>query len=162
MQMNVDIRGFRELDRALGELPKATARNVLRRVTKAALDPMATVAAGAAPHQTGRLSFSISVSERGTRRAEWYGSRARFVAPGVFRSDPKTSFTMAMGPAGGTGALSYASFAEFGTIDTPAHPYMRPAWDGGKDAALQHVKVSLGREIDMAAGRLARRAARRA
>jgi HK97 gp10 family phage protein len=145
VSIGVAFRGWRELDRALGELPKATAKNVLRRTSKAALEPMANQAAALAPQQSGRLSFSISVSERGTRRAEWLRAKARF------------SFVMAMGPAGGTGALQYAAFKEFGTIKMSPEPFMRPAWDGGKVQMLEFVKVELGNQIDAAARRLARK-----
>src|SRR5687767_4678176 len=123
MRMTVKTRGFRELEKKLGELPQATARNVLRRIAKGALEPMADVAAQRAPERTGRLAYSIDVSEGRTRRAKTNWSRLRGVQ-------------MAMGPASGLGTLSYASFDEFGTIDTPAFGYMRSAWDTGAMKAL--------------------------
>ena len=159
MRTGVDLRGFRELDRALGELPKATARNVLRRVARGALEPMANAAAAAAPEDTGKLAFSIEVSETRTRRAQ--PAKAEFLAPGVFRSARKNYVELAMGSAGGLRVLPYAAFVEFGTVDTPAQPYMRPAWDAGKDGALQHVRSELGSEIDKAAARIAAKAARK-
>jgi len=68
---------------------------------------------------------------------------------------------MAMGPAGPFhGVLYYATWAEFGTVDTPPHPYMRPAWDSGAEPALEYIKAELGNEIERAAQRLARKAAR--
>lgn len=148
MRMGVDIRGFRELDRALGEMPRATARGTLRRVGRDALEPVAQMAAALAPERTGRLAFSIDISDKGTRRAEW--------ARGLQRHE----FIMAVGPAAGTGSLSYATFAEFGTIDTAAHPFMRPAWLSGQATALDHVRTELAVEIRKVADRAARKAAR--
>lgn len=146
--MTVKLRGFRELERKLAvDLPKATARNVLRRVAKGALEPMADLAAQKAPEERGILSFSIVVSEGRTRRARTFFRRVRGVE-------------MAMGPASGLGATYYASHVEFGTIDTPAQPYMRPAWDTGKQSALDYVEDNLWREIDRAVGRAAKRKAR--
>ena len=147
--MTVRLEGFRELERALNELPKSTGKNVLRRVSKGALQPMAEKARGLAPKDKGDLAASIQVSERRTRRV------AR-----INRFDKNTGIQMAMGPVSGKGVLNYATFAEFGTIDTPATPFMRPSWDGGKDNALDYVKANLGSEIEKAAKRLAKKAAR--
>lgn len=145
----VTLTGFEEFEEALNELPsRATQKNVVRRVLKAAAEPIADAAASMAPVESGRLAFSISVSTKGTRRARWKGVGG----PGAV--------VVAIGPAGGTGALNYASFVEFGTVDTPAEPYMRPAWDGGKFGALERIKSGLRIEIDKAAARAARKAAR--
>ena len=149
MTTNVILTGFRELEAALSELPKATGRNVLRRIGKGALEPMADRASERAPVEEGKLSFSIAVSEGRTRRAK----RSR-------RFDRKTGLEMAMGPASGSGALNYASFVEFGTSDTSPQPYMRPAWDAGAQKALDHIKDALADEIGRAAKRIAGKRAR--
>ena len=149
----VKLTGFRELERALEQLPKATGKNVLRRVAKGALEPMADSAAAKAPHRTGRLSFSISVSERRTRRAK--RSTTRYVKGG-FRANPSTGIEIAMGPASGFGAaLQYASFDEFGTVDTPAFAFMRGAWHSGSYKALKYVEANLGEAIQTAARKVA-------
>lgn len=67
---------------------------------------------------------------------------------------------MAMGPASGVGSLNYASFDEFGTVDTPAFGFMRAAWDGGADRALDYVIENLGTEIAKAVARQAKRQAK--
>lgn len=149
MSARVKLSGFRELEKKLAvDMPKATARNVLRRVAKGALEPMADDAARNAPEARGILSFSIAVSEQRTRRARRFTMRR---INGV---------QMAMGPAAGLGATYYASAVEFGTIDTPAQPYMRPAWDTGKQSALDYVQDNLWREIEKAVGRAAKKKAR--
>jgi HK97 gp10 family phage protein len=147
MKMVVKTRGFRELEKKLSELSEATGRNVLRRVAKGALEPMADVAAQKAPEDEGKLAFSIAVSEGRTRRARTGFQRIRGIQ-------------MAMGPASGVGSLQYATFVEFGTIDTPAQPYMRPAWDTGKMNALDYVQDNLWREVEKAVGRVQRKALR--
>lgn len=148
MDIAVTLEGFAELDRALAELPKATAKNVLRRVARGALEPMANTAAALAPTRSGRLAYSISVSEKRTGRAQW---QRRAVRNGI---------TMAMGPGGGLGTLGYATFDEFGTVDTPAFGFMRAAWDSGRGPALEYVKLNLSIEIEKAALRYARRLAK--
>lgn len=143
------LEGFREFEEALNQLPKATGRNVLRRLARGALEPMADQAAGNAPVAEGDLRNSIEVSERRTRRVNRAG-----------RFDRKTGIEMAMGPASGEGVLSYATFVEFGTNDTPPQPYMRPAWDSGRGDALDYIKENLWDEIHKAALRVQRKGAR--
>lgn len=148
MKTTVKLEGFKELDQALSKLPEATGRRTLRTIAKGALEPMADDAASRAPRDEGLLAFSITVSERRTRRAKTGYSKRQGVQ-------------MAMGPASGVGTLSYASFVEFGTVDTAAQPYMRPAWDAGAERTLQYVKDNLNTAIEKAASRLAKRQAKK-
>jgi HK97 gp10 family phage protein len=108
---------------------------------------MATDAANNAPEESGRLGFSIAVSERRTARAKTTFNKARGVQ-------------IAMGPATGQGTLHYAAFVEFGTDETPAQPFMRPAWDRGAMKSLNYIIDNLWIEIDKAVGRVARRKAK--
>lgn len=148
----LQMEGFKEFEHNLRLLSKATGKNVLRRVARGALEPMADSAAAKAPHRTGRLAFSISVSEKRTSRAK--KSTTRFVG-GKFLTDPSKGIEMAMGPASGFGAaLNYASFDEFGTIDTPAFAFMRSAWSFGGVKALRYVTTHLGVEIDKAVSKM--------
>lgn len=147
MKMVVKTRGFRELEKKLSQLAEATGRNVLRRVAKGALEPMADEAARRAPEERGVLAFSIVVGEGRTRRARTNFLRVRGIQ-------------MAMGPATGFGATYYAAHVEFGTIDTPAQPYMRPAWDTGKFKALEYVQDNLALEVEKAIGRVQKKAGR--
>lgn len=157
----VKLSGFRELEAALAELPKATGRAVLRKIARAALEPMATDASNKAPHRTGKLAFSISISEKRTRRAvKFIGASS---GKKFFRSDASTGIDMAMGPAAGFGAvLSYAYFDEFGTVDTPAFGFMRGAWDAGATRSLDYIKDNLWAEIEKSTKRLAARRAKAA
>lgn len=148
MRLVVKTRGFKDLERKLAnDLPKATARNVLRRVAKGALEPMADSAAQKAPERTGKLAYSITVSEGRTRRAKTDWNRSRGVQ-------------MAMGPSSGLGTLNYATFDEFGTIDTPAFGFMRAAWDSGSFKALDYVQDNLWRAVETAIGRVQKKQAR--
>lgn len=109
---------------------------------------MAAHAAALAPEKTGKLSFSIAISPRRTRRVRKQ------------RKDAPTFFEIAMGPASGLGTLYYATHDEFGTVDTPPQPFMRPAWDAGKAGLLDDVKDGLTVEIAKAAKRVAAKKAR--
>ena len=149
--MQMRLEGGKALDRILGELPKTVARRELREIGKIVLDPMASMASALAPDRSGKLAFSISVSEGRTRRAK-----------SDFKFDRINGVQIAMGPAGGTGALNYASFAEFGTIDTVAKPYMRPTWDALASSSLNDIGSLMWSRISKASERNAKRLAKKA
>jgi HK97 gp10 family phage protein len=140
----VRVEGLVELDNALSELPKATARNVLRRALLKAGEPIRAAAEVNAPERTGTLKTRIAIGTKLTRRQKKMHKRESAVE--VF-----------VGPSG---VLSYAVPQEFGTAHHGPHAYMRPAWDENKTEALEIIKKDLGAEIEKARARLARKAAR--
>lgn len=167
MVASVSISGFRELDRALGELPKATSRNVLRRTLVKAGQPIADEASRLAPVDTGKLRDRIVVSPRLKNKvgnAEYsaalragLGKQAAVSALRQARRDAKgqRSFAeMFVGPA--RGVIRYAHLVEFGTVKTAPQAFMRPAWDATKRQALDIIKAELGSEIIAAARRIGR------
>lgn len=156
MEINVGLRGFPELEDALAALPNAVGRRVLRAVGKEALEPIARDAASLAPERSGRLAFSVVVSEQRTRRAKRPRSLNGATATGGQYVE------VAMGVGSGLGALFYGWFVEFGTVDTPAQPFIRPAWDRGAQRAQDSVADNLWIEIRRAADREGRRQARQA
>lgn len=169
MTMTVSVAGLAELDRALGELPKATARNVLLRTLKQAAQPILEDAKRLAPVRTGTLRDSILASSRVKNKAgnaEYAAAMrsglgkdaARAALLSARRANKgKGSFAeLYVGPARGRGVIRYAHIVEFGSNDTAPQPYMRPAWDGNKDKALDTIKAELGNEIIKAARRVAR------
>lgn len=148
--VTVSLEGLRELDAALGELGKATGRNVMRRVAMARLQPMAEEARRLAPVEDTDLRDSIAVSTKLAGYARRLNSRSRSEAEAY------------MGPAGADGkkAPPQGSLQEFGTKNHPPQPFMRPAWDSGKTELLTGIREDLWAEIEKAAARQARKAAR--
>lgn len=136
--------GLRDLTRALGELPKTTARNTLKRVLVKAAKPIEDAAETNAPKLTGRLTRSIVTGTRLTR------PQARQA-----KKDGKFFAEVHVGTADPAGIPQ-----EFGTFKESAQPFMRPAWEANKDGALKIIKDELGTEIEKSAARLARKAAR--
>ena len=66
-----------------------------------------------------------------------------------------------MGPAGPGGNVPPQGIQqEFGNRNHGPQPFMRPAWDGGQDALLEGIKDDLWAEIERAAARQAKKAAR--
>jgi len=160
----VKIEGLAELDAMLAELGKATGKNVLRRVAKKRLEPIAAAMRAKAPDDpatTGRdLKRSIVVSEKLSKRQAALarsaaGGGPRMTADG-WRSDAKNSITMYAGP----GPLPHAHMQEFGTVHHGAQPFVRPAWDGQKNGLLPGLAADMKQEIGKAIARKAKRAAR--
>ena len=169
MKASLKVEGFKELDDALGELPKAAAKTVLTRTLSAAAKPIVELARELAPKLTGRLSLSIVAS---TRLANKVGSaeyHAVLVAGGT-KEDAASALRSARRAAKGTGSFAelhigptkspHAVPQEFGTVKMPPHPYMRPAWDAKWREALEIIKTQLSVELDRYAQRWARKVAR--
>lgn len=141
----VVIEGLSELQDALRELPDATSRNVLRRVAKEVLTPIADRARQLVPVHDGRLRDSIVVSDKLSRR-----QKSQFQ-----REDPDDVVMFV-----GAGALPQAHMMEFGTIDITPRPFLRPAWDGGQEQLTGSLREKLWEQIEKAAERAARKAAK--
>lgn len=141
----VFVEGLDELQIALRELPDATARNVLRRVAKKVLAPVADRARLLAPVDQGRLVRSIVVGDKLSRR-----QKSQFQ-----RADPNDVVMFV-----GAGAVPQAHMMEFGTVDIEPQPFMRPAWDSEKEGVLEAIKGELWTQIEKAARRQERKAAK--
>jgi HK97 gp10 family phage protein len=137
------IEGMRELEQALGELPKATGKAVLRRVLIEAGEPIARAARAVAPRDVGTLVESIDVGTKLSRRQ---------------RSQHRKMSTVEVHV--GPGPNPQAITQEFGTWRHRAQPFMRPAWDAERMNALDRCVTLLGNRIVEAAQRAARKSAR--
>jgi HK97 gp10 family phage protein len=115
MTMSVKSAGFRELDRMLAKLQGGIPEAKLRAALHAGGELIAAEARRIVPVDTGTLRDSIAVTD--DRDARIYG---KVNAPGV---------SVYVGPVGSTedGDVYYAKFQEFGWLDNPGTPFMRPA-----------------------------------
>lgn len=145
---SVRIDGLKELDEALAQLPRATSKNVLRRIGIRSLAPVISAAKANVPVYRGDLKESLKVTTKLSKRQQRENAKAV--------ADGKASVQLYAGAA----ALPHAHLVEFGTATMPPQPFMRPAWDSNKDEVLAIIKNELGDEITKAAARLARKAAR--
>ena len=152
MKTTVHVEGLREFEHALSELPKSTGKAVLRRTLKKAGQPIADNARALAPDDpsTGGndLESSIGVSTK-------LSNRQRSAHKKMFKDD-KASVEMFVG----AGPLPQAHNQEFGNVNHGPQSFMRPAWDTNKNRALDIIKSELWGEIEKAAKRLAKKAAR--
>jgi HK97 gp10 family phage protein len=144
MKVTFRVEGLKDCEDALKALPAATGKNVLRRVLLEAGAPIASVARSLAPKLTGRLSVSIIV---GTRLSK----RQRKIA-----NDTKSYAEVYVGPA----PYPRAHIQEFGSSDVPPQPYMRPAVDATGNRVIEIFKDRLWEETRKAMARFERKAAR--
>lgn len=165
--VTVSLEGLRELDAALGELGKATGKNVLRRAARAALEPIAEEARSLVPVDSGALRDSIVVSSRlanGQAKlrysAAMFARQGRDAAVAAMRNELRANGRSTVEMFIGAGQLPHAHLIEFGSAKNAPRPYLRPAWDAGQNKLLGDLKEILGGEIEKAAARQARKAAR--
>lgn len=139
------VEGLKDLEDALKELPKATARNVLLRALKEQAAPIAQAGEANAPRLTGGLAQSYVVGTKLSRRQRGLHKKESpveiFVGP---TPHPKSVQT------------------EFGNAHQAPHPHLRPAWDAKVMSVLDGIKEALAGQIEKARARLARKAAREA
>lgn len=183
-RITVGVEGLKELDAALGQLSKATARGVLRRVLVRRAEPLAERARELVHETTGSLKQSIIVSTR--KPAGHDAGKAAFanvLREGGSRAEASAALRDARRASGGQafaeafvgpGRHPQAISEEFGTADRTqattgrftgrviAHPFMRPAWDAEKDAILDGIAKDIAAEIAKTVARAASRAAKRA
>lgn len=137
------IEGLRELKSALEDLPKAASTTVLKNTLMEAGYPMELEAVAYAPHLTGMLKRSFKIGTRLSRRQK-------------AMNEKESQVEVYIGP----GPLVQAITQEFGTKTNSPQPFLRPAFDNGKVAALNKIKTILASEIEKARARLAKRTAK--
>ena len=137
------IEGLAELDRALTELPKATARNVLLRTLKAEGQAIADAGEALAPKLTGALAQSYTVGTKLSRRQK----RA---------NKTESTVEVYIGPTPHPKSVQ----TEFGNAHQAPEPHLRPAWDANVMSVLAGIRTTLAEQIEKARARLARKAER--
>lgn len=150
----VRIEGLEELARALKELPKRLARNGLRASVYAGAKvirdearlkaPVATKALGPNQQPPGTLKRAIimkQIPEKSDAQKQVFHVAVR--RGKQYRKQGKK------------GTLSqdayYAHFVEFGTVKMSARPFMRPAFEGRKNDAVEAIRTRLAERVEAAA-----------
>jgi len=139
------IEGLAELDTALTELPKATARNVLARVLKEQGAPIRDAGEQLAPRLKGGLKASYTMGTKLSKRQK-----------SMNRKESMVELYIGPGPA------AKGVQTEFGNAHQAAQPHLRPAFDGNVMKVLAGIRDSLANEIEKARARLAKKAEREA
>jgi HK97 gp10 family phage protein len=150
-RMRVKVEGLKEIQTALQSLPKATAKNVMRRVLRLRAKVFTDRASAMAPEDTGYLKDTIAVSTKTTKAAKRGRKKLSPHAVEIFA-----------GPGGRRAPAPRGMLQEFGTKSMAPQPFMRPAWDGSQQEILDGIAADMWQEIEAAVGRMSRKAARQA
>ena len=155
MDNRVRFYGGWDLERALKDLgpkvAKKVARAALRKAAKAVLDS----AREKVPVDERRLKRSLRIKVNRSRSGSGEAIEAEVSVSGRLGYRPAKTERARYSYQIGSRPDVYAKFVEFGTKDTAAQPFMRPAWDevGGQPALIRIAK-ELGSGIEKSAAQL--------
>lgn len=156
MSVKMKLEGGGDIERALGQLARGTAKGAQRRAMKRVLQPVATMADAASPF---RVKVTSKLTKRQAREARQDRGRSKVVIyVGPVQPDGQDA------PHGhlyefGTGPRVQASTGKaVGAM--PARPFMRPAWDVHQAQMLEDLKRETWAEIEKTIARARRKAAR--
>ena len=133
------VQGLADLEARLERLGKQSTRNkMMRPAVRAAMSAVSKAAKANVIQESGLLKQSIGVKIK-TYKAVVFGV-----------AGPRTGFTehvIRVAPSGekvGVKAnpVNYAHLVEFGTAHSPAHPFMRPAFDNTDLVAVSARKLT--------------------
>jgi hypothetical protein len=158
VSIKLEVKGFRDIERALADLPRGTSKGVARRAMKKELAPIADTANAFWPGATDdvfRVTSRISPSQRGDSQAK----RGRSVV------------NLYVGANYGPQGAPHAHLIEFGTGprytrggafrgSVAPQPMLQPAWDAHKNQLLEGLGARLWDEIRKTQARRAAKAAR--
>lgn len=147
--VEIKVDGLDSLMRALHELPDRVAKNALRSAVNAGATEIKRGAREKAPVDTGRLKRSLY--QRQIREQSSLYQQTYFV--GV-RTGPKRGKD---GKKDYSQDAWYWKFVEFGTSKIVARPFLRPAFEGNKEAAVNRIAEKLDERIQKYATELAKK-----
>ncbi|EOC0421098.1 HK97 gp10 family phage protein [Cronobacter sakazakii] len=143
IDINLDFSGLDEIARDLETLSSAENNKVLRDATRAGAEVLREEVIQRAPERTGKMKKNVVIlTQKARRRGEISsGVHIRGVNPRTGNSDntmkannPRNAF--------------YWRFVELGTVNMPAHPFVRPAFDTRQEQAAQVAMERMNRAID--------------
>ncbi|NVK56660.1 MAG: HK97 gp10 family phage protein [Alteromonadaceae bacterium] len=142
-----EFEGGRELEAALKNLKRATAKNIARKALRRAAVMLAGRFKAGVRRVSGRLIESIGVGGR-------LNKRQKRMARGSARSDVEIYAGVTDDPAG--------AMLEFGTSRQAAKPFMRPVWQNSQSEVLGMIRDDMSVAVEKAIARDRRRAEREA
>lgn len=152
--MQVEVKGLDQLGKALRALPSVLAKRYLRHATFAAADVIKEEAIALAPVRTGALRDHIATFRRssdpntahyavGVRRIK-FNRKEKTVLRLLRKAQHVKRIAI-------EGDVYYWRFLEFGTSKMAPRPFLRPAFEGKKDQALDTFRNDLSDNLSAAA-----------
>lgn len=110
------VTGIKSIDQALAKLEPKVKKKMVKRAMRPAMKPILKAAKSNAPVDTGATKRAIKI-----RAAK--------------RSRTTMGIDVRIGEGDYKGEQYYAAFVEYGTSKMEPKPFLRPAYDTGKDKA---------------------------
>lgn len=162
MEVSINIKGLQDLATTLErDLPEAMAKGVIRDALRAGAEVVQDAAeqSAAEHHRTGAMEEDIGIAVRVKNDRSLHGFAlvgALYEGEGTDDPGVYSKFVEEGHAPPGKGREKAAAARrgielEFGGKDTPPHPWLRPAWEGSKDQALEAIIESLKDGIEAAA-----------
>ncbi|AOR64861.1 HK97-gp10 family putative phage morphogenesis protein [Pectobacterium wasabiae] len=148
IDFGLDFSGLSEIAKDLEKLSRAENNKVLRDATRAGADVLKEEVIDRAPVNTGKMRKNVVVVTQKSRRKGEISSgvHIRGVNPNTGNSDNKMK-------ASNPRNAFYWRFVEMGTVNMPAHPFVRPAFDVKQELAAQAAIQRMSTAIDEALSR---------
>ena len=147
--LKVEITGFKELSRRLKKLPEKIERKVLGQAANAGAAVVRKSARKRVPVKTGFLKKNIMSRKK---RGKFKGEVTYMVGPSAdaFYGQFIESGFIATGPkkAGVTVREARGRARKKGNKHYPAHPFLRPAFDGNRKQIIEAMRKRLAKGID--------------
>lgn len=143
IDFGLDFSGLNDIAKDLEKLSRAENNKVLRDATRAGAEVLKEEVIERAPVRTGKMRKNVVVVTQKSRRKGEISSgvHIRGVNPQTGNSDnsmkaknPRNAF--------------YWRFVEMGTVNMPAHPFVRPAFDTRQEEATNAAIARATRAID--------------
>lgn len=137
--INLHVQGLDKLlDKLNAEKGGTAAKAALRSGLRAGANLMLKAAKARAPVDTGLLQKSLKVIAMKRSR------KAKGRIGLIIGTNSKNNLFV--------GKTFYAGMQEYGTSKMPARPFMRPAFDATKDAAIEVIKTKVATEVEKRLG----------
>ncbi|MEQ9944111.1 HK97-gp10 family putative phage morphogenesis protein [Pectobacterium aroidearum] len=143
IEFGLDFSGLNDIAKDLEKLSKAENNKVLRDATRAGAEVLKAEVIAKAPERTGKMRKNVVVvTQKSKRRGEISsGVHIRGVNPRTGNSDNKMK-------ASNPRNAFYWRFVEIGTVNMPAHPFVRPAFDTRQEEAANAAIARANHAID--------------
>lgn len=132
MKISTEVSGFEELAEVFRTLPDIAQRRVYRQCLSAGATPILNLARRKAPNEKIRRNTVKKLNKRGSKLGELTVS---IITRKAYNARTKVG-SRKIKPYGDKDAF-FSVWFEFGSKNITAQPYMRPAYDEGKNAALE-------------------------
>ncbi len=142
------IQGARELDKVLQKLPRKMGEKALRNALMPASKPMLDEMKGRVHVRKGDEAKRFGA---GGKKGRLPGLLKASLRRRVVKSKDRLAATVLVGAF----RAFYAPLEEFGTKHSPAHPFVRPSFDGNVVGAIGTLGKKLGEQIEKETMKLA-------